>query len=66
MRRAFVWRGFCPKGFMSRWIRAPPKGCTRPRILLIRHCLNTNITKTLVCEMDELVFFTHFDDGRNN
>ena len=66
VRREFVWRGFCPKGLMSRWIfvqrffctevvlsegvmsgypvRAPQKGCTRPNTLLIRLCLNTNIT----------------------
>ena len=25
-------------------VRTPYKGCTRPNTLLIRHCLNTNIT----------------------
>ena len=36
--------GFIRGGYVRLPSKGSTKGCTRPRTLLIRHCLNTNIT----------------------
>ena len=36
--------GFVQGGYVWLPSKGSKKGCTRPRTLLIRHCLNTNIT----------------------